>query len=70
MAGDLPVTTSAVEEVSGDSLLGFAIEVRIGNDTITFNTAHLAGLVLLFRDTIGDHARVCTDAKRAHWESL
>jgi hypothetical protein len=44
--------------------------VRIGNDTSTFNTAHLAGPVLLFRDTIGDHALVCTDAGRAQWKSL
>ena len=41
-------------------------EVRIGNDTSTFNTAHLAGPVFLFRDVIGYHALVCTVAARAH----
>jgi len=70
MAGDLPVMTSACEGVRRDRLRGFAIEARIGNDTITFNTAHLAGLVLLFRDTIRDHAHVWTDAGPAHGESL
>ena len=66
MAGDLPLMTSAIEGVSKDPLLGFAMAVRIGNDTTTFNTAHLAGPMLLFRDTIGDHAFVCTDAARAY----
>ena len=47
--------------------LGFPLEVRIGNDAPTFNTAHLAGLVFLLRDAIGDQATVCTGAGRAHW---
>ena len=45
---------------------GVPLEVRIGNDAPTFNTAHLADSVFLFRDAIGDHALVCTDAGRAH----
>jgi hypothetical protein len=40
------------------------------NDALTFNTAHQAGDVFFFRDADGDHAPVCTDAGRAHWESL
>ena len=51
-------------------LHGFPLEMQIGNDTPTLNTAHLAGLVFLFRDAVGDHAVMCTDAGRAHWESL
>jgi len=47
-------------------LHGFPLEMRIGNDTPTLNTAHLAGLVFLFRDAVGDHAVVRTDAGRAH----
>jgi len=47
-------------------LYGFPLEMRIGNDTPTLNTAHLAGLVFLFRDAVGDHAVVRTDAGRAH----
>ena len=46
--------------------LGFQLEVRIGNDAPTFNTAHLAGLVFLFRDAVGDQATMCTGARRAH----
>lgn len=42
------------------------LEVRIGNDTPTFNTAHLAGPVFLFRDAVGNHATVYTAAERAH----
>ena len=48
----------------------FSLEVRIGNDAPTFNTAHLTGVVFLFRDAVGDHAMVCTGAGRAHWEGL
>lgn len=66
MAGDFPLMASGFEGVRGDPLLGFAIEMRIGNDATTFNTAHIADPVLLFRDIIGDHALVCTDAARAH----
>jgi hypothetical protein len=51
-------------------LHGFPLEMRIGNDALTFHTAHLAGDVFLFRDAVADHAPVCTDAGRAHWESL
>ncbi len=43
--------------------LGFPLEVRIGNDAPTFNTAHLAGLVFLLRDAIGDQTTVCTGAE-------
>jgi hypothetical protein len=50
--------------------LGFPLEVGIGNNARTFNTAHLAGLVFLLRDAIGDQATVCTGAGRAHWERL
>jgi len=70
MNGDLPLITSAFEGVSRDPLLGFAIAVWIEDDSITFNTAHRAGLVLRFRDTIGDHALVCTEAGRAQCKSL
>lgn len=49
---------------------GFSLDVRIGNDAPTFHTVHHAGLVFLFRDTIGDQAAVCTGRGRAHWESL
>ena len=46
------------------------LEVRIGNDTPTFNTAHLAAVVFLLRNAVGDHAPVSTDAGLAHWEGL
>ena len=46
------------------------LEMRIGNDTPTFNTAHLAAVVFLLRDAVGDHAPVSTDAELAHWEGL
>jgi len=46
--------------------LGFPLKVRIGNDAPTFNTAHLAGLVFLLRDAVGDQATMCTSAGRAH----
>ena len=48
------------------SLMWCVLEVRIGNDIPTFNTAHLAGPVFFFRDAVGDHATVCTAAERAH----
>ena len=66
MARALPLITSAFEGVSRVPLLVFALEVWIANDAPTFNTAHLAGSVFLFRDAIGDHALVCADAGRAH----
>ena len=47
--------------------LGFPLEVRIGNDATTFDTAHLTGLVFLLRYAIGIQATVCTGAGRAHW---
>lgn len=50
--------------------LGFPLEVWIGNDAPTFNTAHLPGFVFLLRDTIGDHTIMCTGERRAHWEGL
>jgi hypothetical protein len=42
------------EYLMGEGLrsLGFLLEVRIGNDAPTFNTAHLAGSVFLFRDAV------------------
>ncbi len=43
----------------------FSLEVRIGNDVPTFNTAHLTGVVFFFRDAVGGHAMVCTNAGRA-----
>ena len=65
---------SSPRESEGDEeglrFLGFPLEVRIGNDAPTFNTAHLAGLVFLLRDAIGDQTTVCTGAGRAHWEGL
>ena len=70
MAGALPLITSAFEWVSGDALLVITLEVRIRNDSSTFNTAHLAAVVLLLRNAIGDHAPVSTDAGLAHWEGL
>ena len=59
-----------LSEGSGLRSHGFPLKVRIGNDAPTFNTAHLAGLVFLLRDAIGDQATVCTGAGRAHWEGL
>ena len=53
-----------LSEGSGLRSLGFPLEVRIGNDAPTFNAAHLAGLVFLLRDAIGDQATVCTVAGR------
>ena len=50
--------------------LGFPLEVRIGNDAPTFNTAHLPGLVFLFRDGVGDQATVCAGARWADWERM
>ena len=50
--------------------LGFPLKVGIGNDAPTFHAAHLAGLVFLLRDAIGDQATVGTGVRRAHWESL
>jgi hypothetical protein len=49
---------------------GFPLEMRIGHDGPTFNTAHLAGPLLLLRDTVGDQTSMCTSAGRAHWERL
>lgn len=46
------------------------MEVWIGNDASTFNTVHLAGLMFLFRDAIGDQAAVSADSGRGQWESL
>lgn len=61
-----------VTKIDGKGLrsLGFLLEVRIGNDAPTFNTVHLAGLVFLLRDAVGDQTTVCTGGGRAHWESL
>jgi len=42
--------------------LGFPLEVRIGNDAPTFNTAHLAGPVFLFRNAI-EIRRLCVQAQ-------
>ena len=50
--------------------LGVPLEVWIRNDALTFNTAHLVGIVFLLRDAIGDYATVCTGAGWAHWEGL
>ena len=50
--------------------LGCPLEVRIRNDASTFNTAHLAGLVFLLRDKMGDQAAVIASNGRAHWECL
>jgi hypothetical protein len=50
--------------------LGFPLEVWIENDAPTFNTAHLAGLVFLLRDGVGDQATMCTVAGLAHREGL
>ena len=50
--------------------LGVPLEVWIRNDALTFNTAHHAGLVFLFRDTNGDHATVHTGERRFRWEGL
>ena len=49
---------------------GFPLEVGIENDAPTFNTAHLAGLVFLLRDAIGDQTSMCTGAGWAHRERL
>ena len=54
----------------GLRFLGFPLEVRIGDDGSTFNTVHLADLVFLLRDGVGDHATMCTGGGRAHWEGL
>jgi hypothetical protein len=40
--------------------VGFPLEGRIGNDITTFNTAHLAAVVFLLRDAIGDQVPVST----------
>ena len=50
--------------------LGVPLEVWIRNDALTFNTAHHAGLVFIFCDTIGDYATVCTGERRFRWEGL
>ena len=50
--------------------LGFPVEMGIGNDTPTFNTVHLTGLVFFLRDAIGDQTSMCTGAGRAQWERL
>jgi len=50
--------------------LGFPLEVRIGNDAPTFNTAHHACLVFLFRDGIGDQTSMRKGARRAHGVGL
>ena len=54
----------------GLGFVGFPPEVRLGNDANTLNTVHLAGLVFLFRDAIGDQAAVSTGRRRAQWEGL
>ena len=54
----------------GLCFLGFRMEVRIRNDTPTFNTAYLAGVVFLLRDAIVYEAPVSTDTGRALWEDL
>ena len=47
--------------------LGFPLKVGIGNDAPTFHAAHLAGLVFLLRDAVGDQTSMCTGAGRTHW---
>lgn len=54
----------------GLRFLGFPLEVWIGNDAPTFNTAHPAGLAILLRDAVGDQTSMCTSTGRAHWERL
>ena len=54
----------------GLRFLGFPLEVRIGNDAATLNTVHLACLVFLLRDAIGDQAAMFTGSGWAHWESV
>jgi hypothetical protein len=45
---------------------GVPLEVWVGHDAPTFNTAHLTGLVFLLRDAIGDQATVRTSVRRPH----
>jgi hypothetical protein len=54
----------------GLGCFGFSLDVRIGNDSPTFHTVHLAGLAFFFRDAIGDQATVCTGSGGAYRESL
>jgi len=49
---------------------GVPLEVWVGNDALTLNTAHLTRLVFLLRDTVRDQAPVCTSAGGAQWEGL
>ncbi len=58
------------EKPMGEGLgsFGFSLDVRIGNDAPTFHTVHLAGLVFLLRDGIGDQAAVRTGVRRVFRE--
>ncbi|TKB55673.1 MAG: hypothetical protein E8D50_01820 [Nitrospira sp.] len=58
------------EEEGRLCFLAFPFEVRIVNYGATFNATHLAGIVFLFRDTIGDYAAVGTGARAIHWRKL
>jgi hypothetical protein len=50
--------------------VGFSLEVRIRNESPTFNTAHLAGVVFFSRDVVGDQTTMSTGTGWAHWEGL
>lgn len=53
-------------EGEGLHFLGFPLEMGVGNNAPTLNTADLAGLVFLLRDTIRDQATVRTGACTGH----
>ena len=50
--------------------LAVPLEMWVGNDAPALNTTHLAGLVFLLRDAIGNQASMHTGAGLAQWEGL
>ena len=43
--------------------IGFLLDVRIGNNVPTFNTADLTSLMFVLRDSVGDQPTVCAQAR-------
>ena len=64
--------TRAIAKPVGERLrsIGFLLEVRIGNEVSTFNTAYFTSVVFFLRDAVCDHTTMCTGVGRAQWEGL
>jgi hypothetical protein len=66
----LPNTSAKGRAKPALRLLAFPFEVGIRHDSGTFKATHLAGIVFLFRDIIGDYATVGTGAWPIRWRKL